>query len=120
LSWGHEYPDAHRALVARWRDAIIIADDTNIYIVAVPGTIVLAEPGLLQAITAAATALIILNNSVRSMAFSCLAIQFATRMPGIANGRRDWGEICMTISSSIKLTWTPRSTERYGEKREQA
>lgn len=71
-------------------DAITFAGDTNIYLVttgvAAPGSIVIAEPGLRQAIPASATAMTILNNSARNMAFSRSAIQLATRAPALPEG----------------------------------
>lgn len=71
-------------------DAITFAGDTNIYIVATgvaaPGTIVLAEPGLRQALPASAQAITILNNSARNMAFHRTAIALATRAPALPDG----------------------------------
>lgn len=71
-------------------DAITFAGDTNIYLVttgiAAPGTIVIAEPGLRQAIPTSATAVTILNNSVRNMFFYQNAIQLATRAPALPEG----------------------------------
>lgn len=85
-------------------DAITFAGDTNIYLVktgvAAPGTIVLQEPGLRQAIPAAATALTILNTSVRNMAFSRSAIQLATRMPALPTGG-DSASDRMTITDPV-------------------
>lgn len=85
-------------------DAITFAGDTNIYIVktgvAAPGTIVLQEPGLRQAIPAAATALTILNTSARNMAFSRSAIQLATRMPALPVGG-DTASDRMTITDPV-------------------
>jgi hypothetical protein len=68
-------------------DVVTFAGDTNKYVVvtgvAAPGTIVIAAPGLRQAIPASATAMTIANNSVRSMAFSRNAMALATRLPAL-------------------------------------
>jgi len=68
-------------------DAITFAGDSNIYIVktgvAAPGTIVLAEPGLLEPIAASAVALTTLATSRRNMVFSRSAIVLATRVPAM-------------------------------------
>jgi hypothetical protein len=71
-------------------DAITFAGDTNKYIVASGdtdvsngGTITLAAPGLRQAIAASATAITVLNNAVRNLAFSRNAIALATRAPAL-------------------------------------
>lgn len=69
-------------------DSITFAGDTNKYMIKTGdtdvsngGTIVLQEPGLRQAIPAAATAITVVANSTRSMAFSRSAIALATRAP---------------------------------------
>lgn len=66
-------------------DVVTFAGDTNKYGVATgvaaPGTIVLAEPGLRQAIPNSATAMTIGNTSARNMAFARSAIVLATRVP---------------------------------------
>lgn len=71
-------------------DALTFAGDTNIYMVqtgvAAPGTIILQEPGLRVALPAVATALTLIANSARNMAFSRSAIQLATRMPALPDG----------------------------------
>lgn len=68
-------------------DVVTFAGDTNQYIVATgvaaPGTIVLAAPGLRQAIPASATALTISNTSTRNLAFSKNALVLATRLPAL-------------------------------------
>lgn len=85
-------------------DAVTFAGDANIYVVktgvAAPGAIVLQEPGLRQAIPASATAMTILNNSARNMAFSQSAIQLATRMPALPKGG-DSATDRMTITDPI-------------------
>lgn len=71
-------------------DIVTFAGDSNRYVVktgvAAPGTIVLQEPGLRQAIPAAATAMTIAANSVRNMSFYQNAIQLATRAPALPEG----------------------------------
>ncbi|MBC7367573.1 MAG: P22 coat - protein 5 family protein [Undibacterium sp.] len=68
-------------------DIITFAGDTNKYVVATgvaaPGTIVLAAPGLLQAIPAAATALTVGNNFVANLGFSRNALILAARLPAV-------------------------------------
>jgi hypothetical protein len=68
-------------------DVVTFAGDTNKYVVATgvtaPGTIVLAQPGLLKAIPASATALTIGNNFVANLAFSRDAIVLGTRLPAL-------------------------------------
>lgn len=74
-------------------DAITFAGDTNQYVVASGdadvsngGTITLAEPGLRQAIPAAATAITTTNSYAANMAFYQNAIQLATRAPALPEG----------------------------------
>ena len=66
-------------------DVITFAGDTNKYVVttgvAAPGTIVIAAPGLQQALPASAVALTIGGNFASNMAFSRSAIVLATRAP---------------------------------------
>lgn len=66
-------------------DVVSFAGDTNKYVVATgvaaPGTIVIAAPGLRQAIPAAATAMTIGNSYLPNLGFSRNAISLATRTP---------------------------------------
>lgn len=66
-------------------DVVTFAGDTNKYVVdtgvSAPGTIVLEAPGLRQAIPASATAMTIVGNSARNLAFAKSAIVLATRLP---------------------------------------
>ena len=68
-------------------DIVTFAGDTNKYVVATgvaaPGTITLAAPGLLVAMSAATKALTIVAQSSRNCAFSRNAIVLATRLPAI-------------------------------------
>lgn len=75
-------------------DVVTFAGDPNKYVVATgvaaPGTIVLAAPGLRQAIPAAATAMTIGNAFVPNVGFSRTAIMLASRQPALPedlNGR---------------------------------
>jgi hypothetical protein len=71
-------------------DAVTFAGDSNKYVVATgvaaPGTIVLAAPGLLQAIPASATAMTIGNTATPNIAFQRQAIQLITRIPATPLG----------------------------------
>lgn len=74
-------------------DVITFAGDANKYVVASGdadvsngGTITLAAPGLMQAIPAAATAITVLANSARSLAFRRSAIILAQRLPALPDG----------------------------------
>jgi hypothetical protein len=68
-------------------DFVTFAGDTNKYMVvtgvAAPGTIVIAAPGLRQAIPASAVAMTVGGTSVRSMAFSRNSMALATRLPAL-------------------------------------
>jgi hypothetical protein len=71
-------------------DIVTFAGDSEKYLVvtgvAAPGTIVIAEPGLRQAIPASATALSIVAATTRNMFFHRSAIQLATRAPAMPEG----------------------------------
>lgn len=71
-------------------DVVTFAGDTNQYVVttgvAAPGTIVIAAPGLRRAIPASATAMTIVANSTRNMAFSRNALVLAQRLPALPEG----------------------------------
>jgi hypothetical protein len=66
-------------------DVVTFADDTNKYVVttgtAAPGNIVIAAPGLRQALPASAKALTIVAASARNMAFNRSALVLAARSP---------------------------------------
>lgn len=71
-------------------DVITFAGDTNQYVVASGdtdvsngGTITLADPGLRRAIAASATAVTVVNNSVRNMVFTRNALVLAARLPSL-------------------------------------
>lgn len=74
-------------------DVITFAGDTNKYVVVSGdtdvsngGTITIAEPGLMQAIPASATAITVAAASTRNMFFQRSAIQLATRAPAMPEG----------------------------------
>lgn len=68
-------------------EVVTFAGDANKYLVATgvaaPGNIVLAAPGLRQALPAAATALSIVARSSKNMAFHRSAVQLALRTPAL-------------------------------------
>lgn len=68
-------------------DVITFAGDSNQYVVntgiAAPGTVVIAAPGLRQAIPASATAVTVGNSFVPNLAFAKSAIVLATRLPAV-------------------------------------
>lgn len=71
-------------------DVVNISGDTNDYVVvsgsadvSAGGTLVIAAPGLLQAVPASAKAITTVANSARNMAFARSAIALATRVPAI-------------------------------------
>lgn len=68
-------------------DVVTFAGDATKYVVATgvaaPGTIVLAAPGLKQAIAASATAMTIGGNFAPSVLFAKSAVVFATRAPAL-------------------------------------
>ena len=68
-------------------DVVTFAGDANKYIVAAgvaaPGTITLAAPGLLVAMSAATKAMTIVGTSARNVGFSRNSILLATRLPEV-------------------------------------
>src|SRR5215831_10578444 len=72
-------------------DRVTFAGDTNVYVVttgiAAPGTIVIANPGLRQAIPASATALTVGNNAAMNLAFVRSALVLLARAPYLPGGR---------------------------------
>ena len=81
-------------------DVITFAGDINKYVVASGdadvsggGTITLAEPGLVQAIPAAATNITVVAASTRNMFFHRSAIQLATRAPAMPEGGDDADDV---------------------------
>ena len=80
-------------------DIVTFAGDANQYVVATgvaaPGTIVIAEPGLRVAMSAATKALTIVAATTRNMFFHRGAIQLATRRPAMPSGGDDADEVMM-------------------------
>lgn len=82
-------------------DTITIGSDPNKYVVtsgiAAPGAITIAQPGLLVAIPASATAITVLGNLTPAVGFSRNAIVLATRLPAIPDGG-DLAQDRMTVT----------------------
>ena len=85
-------------------DVITFAGDTNKYVVttgvAAAGTIVIAAPGLRQAIPASATAMTIGNNFTANLAFADNAILLGTRLPA-APDQQDLAVLRETITDPL-------------------
>lgn len=75
----------------------VVSGDTD---VSNGGTITLAEPGLMQAIPAAATAITVVAASVRNLFFHRSAIQLATRAPAMPSGG-DSADDVMSITDPL-------------------
>lgn len=93
-------------------DIVTIAADGNKYLVAAGdassadgGTITLAEPGLRQAIPAAATAITVVAATTRNMFFQRSAIQLATRAPAMPEGGDDADDVMMVTDPMSGLTY---------------
>lgn len=71
-------------------DVVTFAGDTNKYVVttgiAAPGTIVIASPGLRQALAASAIALTVGNTAAQNLYFQRNYLQLATRNPAMPQG----------------------------------
>lgn len=82
-------------------DIVTFAGDTNQYVVttgiAAPGTIVIAEPGIQVAMSAATKAVTIVAATTRSMFFHRGAIQLAIRAPAMPDGG-DMADDVMSIA----------------------
>ena len=85
-------------------DVITFAGDSNKYVVttgvAAAGTIVIAAPGLRQAIPASATAMTIGNNFTANLAFADNAILLGTRLPA-APDQQDLAVLRETITDPL-------------------
>ena len=85
-------------------DIVTFAGDANQYVVktglAAPGVLVLAEPGLQQALPASAVALSIVAQTRRSMFFHRSAIQLLTRAPAMPPGG-DMADDVMVITDPV-------------------
>ena len=94
-------------------DIITFAGDTNQYLVVtgaanVAGaltTLTIAEPGLRQAIPAAATAITVIAATTRNMFFHRSAIQLATRAPAMPEGGDDADDSMLVTDPVSGLTY---------------
>jgi len=90
-------------------DVVTFAGDTNKYVVATgiaaPGTIVLAAPGLLQAVAASAVAVTVGNTAAQNVLFDRNAIQLVTRAPAMPIGPdgvpMDMADDVMTVTDPV-------------------
>ena len=85
-------------------DIVTFAGDTNEYVVktgvAAPGTIVIQEPGLKVAMSAATKAMTIVAATTRNMFFHRGALQLATRAPAMPDGG-DSADDIMVVSDPV-------------------
>lgn len=93
-------------------DIITFAGDTNKYVVATGdtdtsngGTVVIAEPGLRQAIPASATAITVIAATTRNMFFQRSAIQLATRAPAMPEGGDAADDVMMVTDPVSGITY---------------
>jgi len=93
-------------------DIITFAGDSNKYVVAVGdadvsngGSITIAEPGLRQAIPAAATNITVIAATTRNMFFHRSAIQLATRAPAMPEGGDSADDVMMVTDPVSGLTY---------------
>ena len=101
-------------------DIITFAGDSNMYVVAAGladvsagGTIVLAEPGLRQAIPASATGITVVSASPRSMGFARSAIALATRAPALPEQGDSAADSMMLTDPVSGLTFEVRMYNQY-------
>lgn len=93
-------------------DIITFAGDSNKYVVASGdadvsngGSITIAEPGLRQAIPAAATNITVIAATTRNMFFHRSAIQLATRAPAMPDGGDSADDVMMVTDPISGLTY---------------
>lgn len=93
-------------------DIITFAGDTNQYVVVTGdtdmsngGSIVIAAPGLKQAIPAAATTITLIAATTRNMAFHRSAIQLATRAPAMPEGGDDADDMMLVTDPVSGITY---------------
>jgi hypothetical protein len=98
-------------------DVVTFAGDTNKYVVktgvAAPGTIVLNNPGLMQAIPAAATAMTIGNNYTANIAFTPNALVLAARAPAAPDGGDSAEDMQMVTDPISGVTFEVRLYREY-------
>jgi hypothetical protein len=97
-------------------DVVTFAGDTNQYVVttgvAAPGTIVIAEPGLRQALPASAQAMTITNNYASNIAFERSAIVGIMRPPLMPENPTIEQ---MLVSDQFGLTYLMLQIRQYGQ-----
>lgn len=106
-------------------DYVTFAGDTNKYLVktgvadlSAGGTLVIAAPGLRQAIsTASAQAVTVVAKAVRNIAFHRNAIQLVTRAPALPGGRDTAVDSMMITDPRSGLTFEIRIYEGYRKMR---
>jgi len=103
-------------------DAIALAGDSNVYIVASGdtdvsngGTITLAQPGLRVAITTSATDITLLASSQRNFVFTPDAIHLAARAPALPDGGDGASDIMLVTDEKTGLTF---EVAQYGQFRQ--
>jgi len=101
-------------------DSVTFAGDSNQYVVVTGdadvsggGTIVLAAPGLRQAIPASATAITVSATGPRNMAFARSAIALATRAPALPNGGDSADDRMMVTDPASGLTFEVSLYRQY-------
>lgn len=101
-------------------DYITFAGDDNKYLVLTGdadvsggGTITIEAPGLRQAIPASATAITVIGDSTRSLAFSSNAIQLVTRAPALPQEGDDALDSMMIVDPRSGLTFEIRVYAGY-------
>lgn len=99
-------------------DVVTFAGDTNKYIVktgvSAPGTIVIAEPGLLVALAASAVAMTIGATSyAENMAFDRSAIQLATRTPLMPEGGDSAADVTVVTDPQSGLSFQVAMYKQY-------
>lgn len=101
-------------------DIITFAGDTNKYVVTTGdtdvsngGTIVLAEPGLMQAIPAAATVITTVAATDRNMVYSKSAIVLATRSPYMPEGGDEASDVMEIVDPVSGLAFQVAMYRQY-------
>jgi hypothetical protein len=98
-------------------DVISFAGDSNKYTVvtgvAAPGTIVIAEPGLLQALPASAQALTIVASHTANIAFDRNAIALITRAPEMPEGGDSASDVVSITDPVSGITFQAAMYKQY-------
>lgn len=105
-------------------DYVTFAGDSNKYLltagdadVSGGGTIVLAEPGLRQAIPASTTAITLIARSYRNIGFTRSALHLVARAPALPNGRDSAVENIMLTDPRSGMSFEVRLYEGYRKMR---